>query len=84
MSRNHDDSSHYDMGALMAIEHIGDEGLQVGQPSNEGTNDKEMDDVAIVLFPVEEPVDYVPLQVIPPLDMIEISSGSSHFSQVNW
>lgn len=83
VSQNHDNSFHYDIDALMAIEHIGNEGLQVGEPSNAWNDDEAMADVAIVPFPVEDPVDAVPLQAIPPLDMLEISSGSAHSSQFN-
>lgn len=90
ISRNHDDSSHYDIGALMDIEHIGDEELQAAEPWIEGLNDGAMydeamyDDASLVPFEVQEPINAVPVQVIPPLDRIEISAASSQSSQFAW
>lgn len=85
VSANHDDSSHYDVGALMELEHVGDEVMQGGEAWNDGLHAVAMADIANVPFRVESPIHAVPLQVIPPLDMMEISSGSSHSTTLhNW
>lgn len=38
----------------------------------------------LAIIPYEEPVQAVPLQMVPPLDMVEISSSSTQSSLVNW
>lgn len=79
----------YDIDALMALEYAPGGGDQVG---NEAAPDQQIDLLSlqadVQLVPPnathEEPIDAIPLQVIPSVHMIEISSSSSHSSQVNW
>lgn len=86
-----DEDSHYDIDALMALEYGPPE---VDEQWNEVPPDEPMDlpnanaNLQLQPHPVdaiyEEPVHAMAIEVVPPLDVMEISSSSSHSSQVNW
>lgn len=48
-----EDPSHYDMDALMALEHVDTDGVEIVQPSNVFDNDVAMD--YLVIGPVIDP-----------------------------
>lgn len=86
---SNDEGWHYDMDSLLALEYgppAGDD-MSIDNVATDQPMDLPMDDANPQIQPLDtiyvEPIDAMPLQVIPPLDLIEISSSSSHSSQVN-